>query len=111
MGEQSGTVFLVDVDNTLLNNDLFQHLLKRHIADRLGSAASARYWTLQDALFHGGGFRDYLRAFQQMRAECPDEPGVLWLAAFVLDFPYATLLFPARSTSSRCCRRAGGWCC
>ena len=94
MNERGTTVFLVDVDNTLLNNDLFQHELKGHIETRLGAAAKDRYWAIQDALFHGGGYRDYLGAFQQMRAEFADEPEVLWLAGFVLSFPYETLLFP-----------------
>ncbi len=94
MGEHSGTVFLVDVDNTLLNNDLFQHQLKGHVQARLGPAVRDRYWAIQDGLFHGGGYRDYLGAFQQLRAEYADEPEVLWLAGFVLAFPYETLLFP-----------------
>ena len=87
-------MFLVDVDNTLLNNDLFQHELKTHIQARLGPAIRDRYWAIQDELFHSGGYRDYLGAFQQLRAEYGDEPGVLWLASFVLAFPYETLLFP-----------------
>ena len=94
MAEHSGIVFLVDVDNTLLNNDLFQHALKRHIQDRLGPAIRDRYWAIQADLFHSLGYRDYLGAFQQLRAEFGDEPDVLWLAAFVLTFPYETLLFP-----------------
>ena len=91
---RSATVFLVDVDNTLLNNDLFQHELKRHIHTHLGAEAKDRYWTIQEAMFHSGGYRDYLGAFQQLRAEYGGEPEVLWLAAFVLDFPYEKLLFP-----------------
>lgn len=87
-------VFLVDVDNTLLNNDLFQHELKSHIQARLGPAARDRYWATQEALFHSLGYRDYLGAFQQMRADQGDEPEVLWLAGYVLAFPYETLLFP-----------------
>ncbi len=94
MVEASGTVFLVDVDNTLLNNDLFQHALKRHIQARFGPAARDRYWAIQDGLFHSLGYRDYLGAFQQMRAEFGDQPEVLWLSAFVLTFPYESLLFP-----------------
>ncbi len=94
MTEYNETVFLVDVDNTLVNNDLFQHELKRHIEEQLGAVARDRYWAIQDKLFHGGGYRDYLGAFQQMRDEHGDEPEVLWLAAFVLDFSYEKLLFP-----------------
>lgn len=94
MTQPNDTVFLVDVDNTLLNNDLFQHELKRYIEERLGSVAKDCYWSIQDKLFQGGGYRDYLGAFQQLREEYGEEPEVLWLAGFVLDFPYEKLLFP-----------------
>ena len=91
---EHGTVFLVDVDNTLLNNDLFQFELKQHIETRLGAAIHDRYWAIQAELFHRVGYRDYLGAFQQLRTEYGAEPEVLWLAAFMLDYPYETLLFP-----------------
>ena len=94
MDERGGTVFLVDVDNTLLNNDLFQFELKAHIQARLGTAVRDRYWAIQARLFSDGGYRDYLGAFQRLRAEYGGEPEVLWLAAFVLDYPYEKLLFP-----------------
>lgn len=94
MSDRSPTVFLVDVDNTLLNNDLFQFELQGHIQARLGAAVRARYWAVQAELFGSLGYRDYLGAFQQLRAEYPGEPGVLWLAGFVLQYPYEKLLFP-----------------
>ena len=43
---------------------------------------------------HSLGYRDYLGAFQQYRLERPDDPGALLLAAYVIDYPYETLLFP-----------------
>ncbi|MDX7950022.1 hypothetical protein P7D22_02380 [Lichenihabitans sp. Uapishka_5] len=87
-------VFLVDVDNTLLDNDRFQDHLKAHIADRMGEAARDRYWALQDHLFHTLGYRDYLGACQTFRLEAPSDPERLWLAAYILDFPFETLLYP-----------------
>ena len=94
MTDHSPTAFLVDVDNTLLNNDLFQFELQSHIQARLGPAVRARYWAIQAELFTSLGYRDYLGAFQQLRAEFPGEPKVLWLADFVLAYPYEKLLFP-----------------
>jgi hypothetical protein len=87
-------VFLIDVDNTLLDNDRFQDDLKAHVAERMGAAARDRYWTLQDHLFHTLGYRDYLGACQQFRLEQPDDPERLWLAAFILDYPYEQRLYP-----------------
>ncbi|MBE7219534.1 MAG: HAD family hydrolase [Caulobacteraceae bacterium] len=87
-------VFLVDVDNTLLDNDRFQDDLKAHIAGQWGEAARDHYWALQEALFRTLGYRDYLGACQTFRLEQPDDGRRLWLAAFILDYPYETLLYP-----------------
>ncbi|MCW6506653.1 HAD family hydrolase [Lichenifustis flavocetrariae] len=87
-------VFLVDVDNTLLDNDRFQDDLKAHVAATSGAAARDRYWALQDHLFKTLGYRDYLGACQSYRLERPDDREALRLAAFILDYPYETLLYP-----------------
>ena len=94
MPDAEATVFLVDVDNTLLNNDLFQFELKNHLASVGGEACRDHYWAIQEELFHSLGYRDYLGAFQRYRLEHPEHEGAVWLAGFVLDFPYETLLFP-----------------
>ena len=87
-------VFLVDVDNTLLDNDQYQDELKAYIAQQAGPAASERYWAIQDHLFHTLGYRDYLGAFQQYRLERPDELDAIWLSGFVVDFAYDKLVYP-----------------
>jgi FMN phosphatase YigB (HAD superfamily) len=94
MTEAAEYVFLIDVDNTLLNNDLFQIDLQNHINREAGADAQDRYWEIQEALFHNLGYRDYLGAFQQYRAECPGDSGAYLLAAYVIDYPYEKLLFP-----------------
>ncbi|WP_158744178.1 HAD family hydrolase [Acidisphaera sp. L21] len=92
--ETAPLVFLVDVDNTLLDNDQFQDALKAHIAKVSGPAARDRYWEIQEHLFHSLGYRDYLGAFQTYRLERPEDVDAIWLSLFVVDFPYATLLYP-----------------
>ncbi len=87
-------LFLVDVDNTLLDNDRFQNELKAHIEQISGPAARDRYWAIQEHLFHTLGYRDYLGAFQQYRLERPQDADALRLSLFVIDFPYGKLLYP-----------------
>lgn len=94
MAGPDGLVFLVDVDNTLLNNDLFQFELKNHLARVGGEQCRNRYWAIQQELFHSLGYRDYLGAFQRYRLEWPNDANAIWLAGFVLDYDYARLLFP-----------------
>ena len=87
-------VFLVDVDNTLLDNDGFQDDLKAHIEQTSGAAAKDRYWAIQEHLFHTLGYRDYLGAFQQYRLERMGDAAAIWLSLFVVNYPYAKQLYP-----------------
>ena len=44
-------VFLVDVDNTLVDNDAIQQDLKDHLERTYGTAARDRYWRILEDLF------------------------------------------------------------
>jgi FMN phosphatase YigB (HAD superfamily) len=87
-------VFLVDVDNTLLDNDAIQRDLGDHLESRFGRAARDRYWAILTDLFTELGYRDYLGALQRYRAEHPREVELLGVSAFLLDYPFADRLFP-----------------
>ena len=69
MSEVAAVVFLVDVDNTLLDNDRIQDDLKRHLEREFGPATRDRYRTILEALFVELGYRDYLGALQRYRVE------------------------------------------
>ena len=43
-------VFLLDVDNTLLDNDRFSADLRARLTQDFGAAENARYWAIYDAL-------------------------------------------------------------
>jgi FMN phosphatase YigB (HAD superfamily) len=88
------TVFLVDVDNTLLDNDAIQQDLKDHIEGVYGRAARDRYWRILDDLFTELGYRDYLGALQRYRDEHPSEVELLSMSSFLLDYPFADRLYP-----------------
>ena len=60
-------VFLVDVDNTLLDNDRIQDDLKRHIGRQFGLECRDRFWAIQEELFKELGYKDYLGALQRFR--------------------------------------------
>jgi FMN phosphatase YigB (HAD superfamily) len=88
-------VFLVDVDNTLLDNDGIQQDLKDHLERAFGSAARERYWRILEDLFAELGYRDYLGALQRYRGEHPRDVELLSMSSFLLDYPFADRLFPA----------------
>jgi FMN phosphatase YigB (HAD superfamily) len=88
-------VFLVDVDNTLLDNDGIQQDLKDHLERAFGLASRERYWTILEGLFAELGYRDYIGALQRYRVEHPRDVELLSMSSFLLDYPFADRLFPA----------------
>ncbi len=87
-------VFLVDVDDTLLDNDRIQDDLKRHIEREFGAECRDRFWAIQEDLFNELGYRDYLGALQRFRVEHPYEPHLVTVASFLVDYPFADRLYP-----------------
>lgn len=88
-------VFLVDVDNTLLDNDGVQQDLKDHLERTYGRGARDRYWRILEQLFAELGYRDYLGALQRFRAEHPLEVELLSMSDYLVDYPFAGRLFPS----------------
>jgi FMN phosphatase YigB (HAD superfamily) len=94
MNDSPSIVFLVDVDNTLMNNDRIQEDLKRHIERKFGRECRDRFWIIQEKLFEELGYRDYLGALQRFRVENPYQPHLVTAANFLVDYPFANRLYP-----------------
>jgi FMN phosphatase YigB (HAD superfamily) len=88
-------VFLIDVDNTLLDNDEIQNDLRNHLEREFGPACRDRYWTILEQLFTELGYRDYLGALQRYRVEHPRDIHLLSMSSFLVDYPFADRLYPA----------------
>jgi hypothetical protein len=93
-------VFLIDVDNTLLDNDRIQADLKLHLERVFGAACRDRYWTILEQLFAELGYRDYLGALQRYRVEHPTDIHLLTMSSYLVDYPFANRLYRGPSTSS-----------
>lgn len=87
--------FLVDVDNTLLDNDRIQQDLRQHLECEFGLDACRRYWRILEELFAELGYRDYLGALQRFRIEHPHQVELLSMSSFLIDYPFADRLFPS----------------
>jgi FMN phosphatase YigB (HAD superfamily) len=87
-------VFLVDVDNTLVDNDGIQQDLKDHLERTYGLAARDRYWRILEDLFVELGYRDYIGALQRFRVEHPREVELLSMSSFLMDYPFVDRLYP-----------------
>jgi FMN phosphatase YigB (HAD superfamily) len=86
-------VFLVDVDNTLLDNDRIQRDLQRHLEREFGAGCRDRYWTILEALFAELGYRDYLGALQRYRVEHPRDVQLMSMSSYLVDYPFANRLY------------------
>jgi len=88
-------VFLIDVDNTLLDNDAIQQDLRDHIERTFGLGARERYWRILEDRSAELGYRDYIGALQRYRFEHPLEVELVSMSSFLMDYPFASRLFPA----------------
>ena len=59
MTSQKRVVFLLDLDDTLLDNDKVQDEYLQHIKCHFGQQAAERYWTIFQELFKELGYADY----------------------------------------------------
>ena len=87
-------VFLVDVDNTLLDNDYIQDDLRTHLEREYGSESRDRYWVILEELMTTLGYRDYLGALQRYRMEHPTDIRLLTMSSYLIDYPFANRLYP-----------------
>jgi FMN phosphatase YigB (HAD superfamily) len=101
------TVFLLDVDNTLVDNDAVIADLRRHLVDAFGPDCDRRYWEIFEQLRGELGYADYLGALQRYRAEHPRETHVLQISLFLLHYPFATRLYPGALDAIRTLRARG----
>ncbi|MGO9803769.1 MAG: HAD family hydrolase [Steroidobacteraceae bacterium] len=103
----STTVFLFDVDNTLLDNDAVQDDLSAYLERRFGRVCRDRYWALFEELRLELGYADYLGALQRYRLENLDDPQLLEVSSFLIDYPFAGRLYPQALVALARCARLG----
>jgi FMN phosphatase YigB (HAD superfamily) len=94
MPTRSEVVFLLDVDNTLLDNDRVAADLKRYLVREVGAERQERYWAIFEDLRGELGYADYLGALQRYRIEHPRDAHLLAVSSFLVNYPFANRLFP-----------------
>lgn len=93
MKPTSDVVFLLDVDNTLLDNDRVIHDLRRHLEQAFGTERQQRYWEIFEQLRTELGYADYLGALQRYRVENLHDPNLLAASLYLVDYPFANRLY------------------
>jgi len=86
-------VFLIDVDNTLLDNDALKALCDRELRGVAGYDAARRFWAIYEEVRAAGGVIDYPATLARFREERPDLAGPD-LERVVMDPPFAQFVYP-----------------
>jgi FMN phosphatase YigB (HAD superfamily) len=87
-------VFLLDVDNTLLDNDAVAADLRAHLTDAFGEERQERYWVFFEELREELGYADYLGALQRFRLAYPRDTRLLEISSFLIHYPFADRVYP-----------------
>jgi FMN phosphatase YigB (HAD superfamily) len=102
----SPVVYLLDVDNTLLDNDQVVADLMRHLDQNVGKESAQLYWTIFEQLRGELGYADYLGALQAYRATRPHDLQILKASSFLINYPFETRRFP---NAVKVIERLNGW--
>ncbi len=94
MTQTTEVVFLLDVDNTLLDNDRIVADLSEYLAHEFGDGSRDRYWEIFEGLRVELGYANYLGALQRYRLGDLNDPRLLQMSAFLVDYPFADRLYP-----------------
>jgi FMN phosphatase YigB (HAD superfamily) len=87
-------VFLVDVDNTLLDNDRIVSDMRAALTREFGVEKELRYWTIFEECRRDLGYADYLGTLQRLRLEDPHDPNLLVISSMLVNYPFQERLFP-----------------
>lgn len=101
------TVFLFDVDNTLLDNDAVVASLRGHLSEAFGAESAAHYWEGFEALRTELGYADYLGALQRYRGAQAYDPALLGMSSFLIDYPFADRVYEGSLAALAHVRRVG----
>ncbi len=101
------TVFLFDVDNTLLDNDRVTRDLKAFLEKEVGAERNKRYWEIFEEMRSALGYADYLGSLQKYRIEHPYDSHVLAVSTYLINYHFANRLFPNSLDVLEHCKKFG----
>lgn len=88
-------VFLIDLDNTILDNDKVKSDLQARMLEILGPPLAARFWELYEMVRKELDVIDFWEQIKRMRAESPDQAAALDKASEALaNWDFGPRVFP-----------------
>ena len=90
----AGLVFLLDVDNTLLDNDRVKQDMQRAVAGVVAADRASRFWALYEEVRGEEGIVNFPETLRRFRREFPDEPRAEEVDRAILNVPFERYLYP-----------------
>ncbi len=87
------TVFLFDVDNTLLDHDSVTNDMRVFLRQEVGAERSDRYWKIFEKIRSELGYADYLGALQEYRLAYPYDSHLLAVSNYLINYPFAERVY------------------
>ena len=104
-------VFLIDVDNTLIDNDFVKTDLDEHIKVEMGETVTNRFWELYEQAREESGVVNIPLALKLLREETPlselDEQTYLHVHSLFDNYPFFNALYPHTLETLRYLRTIG----
>jgi FMN phosphatase YigB (HAD superfamily) len=91
---QTPEVFLLDVDNTLVDNDQVKKDIARAIASLVSADRASRFWSLYEEVREEADVVDFPETLRRFRRTFPDEQRAEDVDRTVLDVPFERYLYP-----------------
>jgi FMN phosphatase YigB (HAD superfamily) len=90
----NGLVFMLDVDNTLLDNDRLKSDLDHKLRAEIGDRRTERFWEIYELVRRDEDFVDYPQTVHRLLEEDPDPALVPKLQEVIDSVPFKTYLYP-----------------
>jgi FMN phosphatase YigB (HAD superfamily) len=89
-----GLVFLLDVDNTLLDNDRVKEDIEKAVVRLVSADRAARFWSTYEEVRDEEGVVDFPETLRHFRRAFADEPHLEEVDRAVLDVRFERYLYP-----------------
>jgi beta-phosphoglucomutase-like phosphatase (HAD superfamily) len=99
--------FLVDVDNTLIDNDAVKADLAARVTELLGPEHAALFWSTYEEIRREREVIDFPHTLERLGPLLPDARAFAHLAALVFSYPYEKSVYPGAREAVRHLRTLG----
>ncbi len=107
MAHEDPLVILLDVDNTLLDNDGVKDDLDRFLAESFGGALRERFWQLYEDVRRDLDVVSFPVVLERLQHEAADARAFATLTDFLMRYPFRRRLYPGALAALRHLRRFG----